>query len=69
MMPYMPVSKLVLNKQFTDKEMIDKYQNTYIKHSHIKSIIRCDTDVYTETGKQYVRSEYFTREIGLPEWP
>ena len=26
-------------------------------------------DVYTETGKPDVRSEYYTREIGLPEWP
>ena len=26
-------------------------------------------DIYTETGKPDVRSEYFTKEIGLPEWP
>ena len=26
-------------------------------------------NIYPETGKPDVRSEYFTKEIGLPEWP
>ena len=51
----MPPTKLVVSKQYTDEEMITKYQNTYVKPSQMKSIIRCDTDVYTDTGELLLR--------------
>jgi len=51
----MAPTRLVVSKQYTDEEMISKYQNTYVKSKQIKSIIRCDTDVYTDTGELLLR--------------
>ena len=51
----MAPTKLVVSKKYTDEEMLKKYQNSYIKPSQIDTIIRCDTDVYTDTGELLLR--------------
>ena len=51
----MAPTKLVVSKKYTDEQMLKKYQNTYVKPSQIDTIIRCDTDVYTDTGELLLR--------------